>query len=80
MLCVSGFELYSRWVPLLKKQGRGLGKRHLKSEFALLPTLIDAYSVSFNSSNSGVVFLKTVSKFRKRKRKLLSCVLVLQKT
>ena len=56
MLCLSGFELYSRWVPLLKQQRRRLRKLHLKSEFALLPTLIGAYSSSFNSSNSGVVF------------------------
>ena len=34
MLCLSGFELYSRWVPLLKQQRRRLRKLHLKSEFA----------------------------------------------
>ena len=34
MLCLSGFELYSRWVPLLKRQRRRLRKLHLKSEFA----------------------------------------------
>ena len=34
MLCLSGFELYSRWVPLLKQQLQRLRKRHLKSEFA----------------------------------------------
>ena len=34
MLCLSGFELYSRWVPLLKQQRRRLLKLHLKSEFA----------------------------------------------
>ena len=34
MLCLSGFELYSRWVPLLKQQRQRLRKLHLKSEFA----------------------------------------------
>ena len=34
MLCLSGFELYSRWVPLLKQQRRRLRKLYLKSEFA----------------------------------------------
>ena len=34
MLCLSGFLLYSRWVPLLKQQRRRLRKLHLKSEFA----------------------------------------------
>ena len=34
MLCLSGFELYSRGVPLLKQQRRRLRKLHLKSEFA----------------------------------------------
>ena len=34
MLCLSEFELYSRWVPLLKQQRRRLRKLHLKSEFA----------------------------------------------
>ena len=28
MLCLSGFELYSRWVPLLKQQRQRLGKLH----------------------------------------------------
>ena len=44
--------------------------------------LYRAYVISFNSSNLGIFFqigiLKTVSKFRKRKRKLLCCVYVLQ--
>ena len=43
-----------------------------------------AYSISFNSTNAdnffGVEFKRTVSKFRKRKIKLLSCVPVLDKT
>ena len=34
MLCLSGFLLYSRWVPLLKQQRQRLLKLHLKSEFA----------------------------------------------
>ena len=47
--------------------------------------LYRAYSISFNSSNVanffGAEFLKVVSKFRKRKGKLvLFCVTVLDKT
>ena len=34
MLCLSGFLLYSRWVPLLKQQRQRLRKLHLKSELA----------------------------------------------
>ena len=34
MLCLSGFLLYSRWVPLLKQQRQRLRKLHLKREFA----------------------------------------------
>ena len=56
MLCLSGFELYSRWVPLireLKQQGRRrLRKHHL--------TLL-GYSISFTQTManfSGVEFQK----------------------
>ena len=56
MLCLSGFELYSRWVPLireLKQQGRRrLRKHHLTSL---------GYSISFTqtlANFSGVEFLK----------------------
>ena len=63
------------------KQRRRRRKCHLKGEF-LLPQLYRAYSISFNlwANFSGVECWKTSSKFGKRKRKLLSCVSVLDKT
>ena len=60
------------------KQRRRLRKRHLQNLNSRCLKLNHAYSISFNSSNigifSGAEFLKTLSKFRKRKRKLLSFV------
>ena len=55
--------------------------KNVKSRFF---KLYRAFALSFNSSNvaffSAVEFLKTVSKFRKRKARSLSCVHVLHKT
>ena len=62
---LSGFELYPRWVPL--------NSRCFK--------IYRAYSISFNLSNVDKFLwswiLRIVSKFGKRKRKLLFCVPVL---
>ena len=67
-----------------------LRKRHEKSEFALLQTLsrLFGYSISFNSSNVRTFLWSWILKklcrssvnFSKRKRKLLSCCLVLNRT
>ena len=56
-------------------------KRHLKSEFALFQ-LHRSYLISFNLSNVGEIFSveseRTVSEFRKRKRKFSCCAYLLQ--
>ena len=62
MLCLSGFELYSRWVPLktepvvmrdLKmRERRRQGKRRLKSGFAVFDLHRD-YCNSLSLSNVG---------------------------
>ena len=66
----------------LKQQRRlQLPKRHLKSEVALLETLSRLiHLVQFANFGKffGVEFYRTVSKFRKRKGKLLSCDLGLE--
>ena len=62
-------------------------KCHIKTEF-VLPQTLCAYSISFFTSNfssfffvsSGVEFYRTLSKLRKRIRKLLPCVHDLHKT
>ena len=57
-------------------------KRHLKSGFALFQ-LHRSYLISFNLSTVGEIFWveseRTVSKFRKRKRKFSCCAYLLQK-
>ena len=73
------------WLALNKElkqhRRRRLRKRHLKSEVALLQTLSRLFHrvkfVKFWQFFSGVEFQKTVSKYRKRKRKSLSCAHVL---
>ena len=71
MLCLSGFELYSRWVPLFKQQRRRLRTRHSKSEFALLPTLIGFFHlVEFVKFWSCV--LKDCIKVQEKKKKVVA--------
>ena len=61
-----------------RRRRRGLRKRHLEVNLRFFK-LYRAYSISSNIGNFffGVEFYTTVSKFRKRKGKLLPCVPVL---
>ena len=61
-----------------RRRRRRLRKRHLEVNLRYFK-LYHAYSISSNVGNYffGVKFQSTVSKFRKRKGKLLSCVPVL---
>ena len=65
-------------ITFKQHRRRRLRKRHLKSEFALLQTLLRLFHlVQFVKSWQFVLELNSkrlVSKFRKRKRKSLSCV------
>ena len=73
-------SLLSQALGSLSNNGNGAyKKRHLESEFPLPPAnfivLVPSRSIRQMLVNfSGVQFLRTVSKFRKRKRKSLSCV------
>ena len=60
-----------------QQRRRRLRKRHLKSEFALIPARVIRQMLA---NFSGFEFQRTVSKFRKTKTKSSSCVHVLQKT
>ena len=69
-------QLYKSNREPKQQRWQRVRKRHYKSEFAL-PQFYHAYSkwqMTFE-----VKFQRTVSEFRKRKRKLLSCVPVLDK-
>ena len=57
MLCLSGFELYFRWVPLktepvVMRRRRRQGKHRLKSDFAVFDLHRD-YCNSLSLSNVG---------------------------
>ena len=67
---------------LKQQRRRRLRKRYSKSEVALLLTLLCLFHLVHKCWQlfSGVQFLKTVSKFRRRKRKSWSCVPVRHKT
>ena len=64
-----------------KKELKQQQRRHLKIEFALLH-VYRAYSISLsnNSKFFWIWILKTLSKFRQRKPKSLSCVFTFYKT
>ena len=50
MLCLSGFELYSRWVPLTYRPAEGQGSVHAQCGLKNAP-----YVVCFLSSGKKVV-------------------------
>ena len=64
---------------LKQQRRRRLRKRHLKSEFALATSRL-LRQILANVFGVELIILKAVSKFRKRKTKLLPCVPVLDKT
>ena len=80
--CIAGLAFKQNSKELKHQRRRRLRKRHLKSEFALPQTLSHLFQL-VQFVKCWQIFLelnsKTASKFRKRKRKSLSCYHVLDK-
>ena len=80
--CIAGLAFKQNSKELKHQRRRRLRKRHLKSEFALPQTLSHLFQL-VQFVKCWQIFLelnsKTASKFRKRKRKSLSCDHVLDK-
>ena len=80
--CIAGLAFKQNSKELKHQRRRRLRKRHLKNEFAPLQTLSHLFQL-VQFVKCWQIFLelnsKTASKFRKRKRKSLFCVHVLDK-